>query len=93
MLRRPNVRARCYRLNVQIAHRANYRFGRMVRQMYFRQCRWCRRPVTHEYFQPRLCGDCCIYLHDLERDHDIDTRSSPFEGIELPKRILRLDHE
>ena len=92
MLRRPNVRARCYRLNVQIAHRANYRFGWVVQGRYFRQCRWCRRPVTQWHREyPRLCAGCGQYIRDLEYDHLIARGFySIWEGHKIPKRILKL---
>lgn len=93
MIRRPNVRARCYRLNVQIAHHANYRFGRRVRNCYFRQCRWCRRPITggERRRYPHLCEDCFYYLHDLEADHFIKTRYEyPGATYDAPKRILQV---
>lgn len=94
MIRRPNVRARVYRLNVQIAHRANYRYGWRVQGRYFKPCRWCRRPNTDRVNRryPGLCGDCKWYLVDLENDHHIPAQppTPVFEGYEPPKRVLQV---
>jgi hypothetical protein len=66
MIQRPNVRARCYRLNLQTKSWRN-RYGRRVRERYYRRCRWCRRPaIVSLAIWPMLCVNCGWRLSDME---------------------------
>lgn len=73
MIRRPNVRARCYVPNLQTKSIVNRKYWSMPDRCYVVQCNWCHRPLSVCYYLkwPRLCGGCGEYLIDLEIDHVI----------------------
>lgn len=67
MIRRPNVRSRCLQPNIQARHAGNRKFDPRSFKIYWKSCRWCRRPKT-EWFTnyPGLCGGCARFLLNWE---------------------------
>jgi len=67
MIRRPNVRARCFVPNVQARYPGNRKFLQTPYKMHCRRCLWCKRPrVGGHWAYPGLCTWCTDYLLMLE---------------------------
>lgn len=68
MIRRPNVRARCFQLNLQARWPGNRKYDHRSHKLYVKTCRWCKRPrewlPDSEY--PRLCYGCADWLKRSE---------------------------
>ncbi len=91
MIRRPNVRARCFQHNLRARSPRNRHYLSRPHKLYLygRFCRWCRREYYLTYFDafPKLCRGCAQYLIDFWNDHTIALTT---DGLHHPTKILKL---
>ena len=92
MIRRPNVRARCFVPNLQTKTVANRKYWTMPHRCYVEQCRWCHRPLSGSYYLkwPMLCGGCGEYLIDLETDHTIALMHDGYR-TDADRKIIKVE--
>jgi hypothetical protein len=66
MIRRPNVRAKCFQHNLRARSTRNRYYMPRDHKLYSRwRCRWCQRGhSTWDYWLwPNLCHGCCNWLN------------------------------
>lgn len=69
MIRRPNVRAKCFQHNYRVCTPLNRYYSPRKYKIYTRyRCRWCQRPhqTWNFYWYPGFCYGCFSYMINFE---------------------------